>query len=261
MRHRGELRYSPFKAQIIHHDHFTALSSQANDDISSNILNIQIELDLDLYNFPDDSELSLMVKCGTEEMVHVDLGTVVHWQQPSEVFDFGGATSSVKVRLSVTPKGVTHYQGYTDWRTCFPGKLESLIRPAYEDLGQIIWLFRINESDWPTIVLNSKASQRLAMMAAHDDIFIGQIFPQCIYSGFLHIAKNNFQNINQENEGLWENAWWRFALECLPDETESISSEENEAEVDRWAKELAVQFSKSRKFHDKFLKSLNKAGN
>ena len=41
----------------------------------------------------------------------------------------------------------------------------------------------------------------------------------------------------------------------------SISSEENEAEVDRWAKELAVQFSKSRKFHDKFLKSLNKAGN
>lgn len=260
MLHRGEFRFSPNNAQLIHHDHFSALAIHADDNISSNTLNIEILMDLESYNFPDDSELSLMVKCGSDDMVHIDLGSVLNWRQPAEVFDFSGVSKAVKVRLSITPKGSTFYEGYSDWRTCFPGKSEALIKPSYEDLGQIIWLFRLDESDWPTIVLNRNADKTLAMQAQNNDLFIGQIFPQCIYSGFLYIANNKFRNTNPEHEGLWEHSWWRHALEVLPEKTELIKSEENESEVDAWAKELAIEFSKSRKFFDKFLNSLMKIG-
>jgi len=260
MIHRGEVRFSPHKAKLIHHDHFTALAAHSDKDISSNSVHIEILLDLDSYNFSDDSELSLMVKCGSDDMVHVDLGTVSRWRQPSQTFDFSGISKAIKVRLSVTPKGSTAFEGYSEWRTCFPGKSEALIKATYEDLGQIIWLFRIDESDWPTIVLNQNADKLLAMHAQNNDLLIGQIFPQCLYSGYLYIANNKFRNTGPEHEGLWENAWWRHALEVLPNKTESIKSEENEAEIDAWAKELAIEFSKSRKFFDKFIASILKAG-
>ena len=258
MAHRGEIRYSPNNAQLIHHDSFTALSSHSSSDISSNILDIQLDLDLETYNFPDDAELSLMVKCGAEDMVHIDLGTVINWTQPQDSFDFSGISSAIKVRLSVTPKGGTYYIGYSEWRTCFPGRLESLIRPAFEDLGQIIWLFRIHESDWPTLVLNIKADKDLAIQASRDEIFIGQIFPQCIYSGFMHIAENEFRNTNEGNEGLWEFAWWNAAMELLPAKTELIKNEDKKNEKDIWAKELSMEFAKPRKYFDKFMKLLKK---
>ena len=55
MIHHNSFRLSPYDAQVIHHDHFSAYAIHAGSDETENIKSIHIShLELDFYNFPSE---------------------------------------------------------------------------------------------------------------------------------------------------------------------------------------------------------------
>ena len=69
--------------------HFSAYSIYEGSTEIDNIHSVIISnLELDSYNFPEDAELQLNIKCGKNDMKYVDLGTVASWSQLNEIFDF-----------------------------------------------------------------------------------------------------------------------------------------------------------------------------
>ena len=103
---------SPYDAQIIHQDHFSAYSINEGGNEKDNMHSIVIsDLDLDSYNFPSDAELQLNIKCGKNDMKYFDLGRVENWSQPNEIFDFTGINKSIEVKLCVNPVGKSEYIG------------------------------------------------------------------------------------------------------------------------------------------------------
>ncbi len=250
---KHQFTMSPYDAQIIHHDHFSAYSIFKGQDEKDNIHSIVIsDLELDSYNFPEDAELQLNIKCGKNDMKYVDLGTVGSWSQPAEIYDFSGINKSIEVKLCVNPAGKSEYIGYSSWRTCWESDQKALIKTHYEDLGQITWIFKIETDNFPSIILNEKKSELLGSLIKQNKNWQGQILPQCIYNGYMHIAKNGFANTIPECDGAWEYAWWQKAEELLPDDTKDIT-DMDEADFHIWAKNLALKFCSQHKYLDNFI--------
>ena len=244
---------SPYDAQVIHQEHFSAYSINKGANEIDNIHSVHIsELEIDSYNFPLDSELELKIKCGKNDLKYVDLGTVGSWSQPINEFDFTGVNKSIQVKLCVNPPGKSEDIGYSAWSTCFDGDTKTLLKVHYEDLGQIAWIFRIDSDGFPAIILNEKKSELLGNLIKHNKNWQGQILPQCLYSGYIHIARNKFDNTLPENAGSWEHAWWQKALELLPIETNDIK-DKDEMDFHIWAKELSIKHCSQYKYLDKFI--------
>ena len=253
MAKKHQFHMSPYDSQIIHQDHFSAYSINEGNTEKDNIHSVVIsDLKLDSYNFPRDAELQLNIKCGKNDMRYVDLGTVDNWSQPNEIFDFTGINKSIEVKLCVNPAGKSEYIGYSSWRTCWEGDSKALLKVHYEDLGQITWIFKIESDSFPSIILNEKKSELLGNLIKQNRIWQGQIVPQCLYSGYMHIAKNRFENTLPENDGSWEYDWWQKAEQLSPDETKDIK-DKDEADFHIWAKNLSIKHCSQYKYLDKFI--------
>ena len=252
MAKKHEFRISPYDAQIIHQDHFSAYSINKGANETDNMHSIILDLDLESYNFPSDAELQLNIKCGKNDMKYFDLGTVDSWSQPNEIFDFSGINKSIEVKLCVNPVGKSEYIGYSAWRTCWEGDSKALLKVHYEDLGQVTWIFKIDSDSFPAIILNDKKSDLLSNLIKHNRNWQGQIVPQCLYNGYMHIAKSKFENTLPENDGSWEYAWWQKAEDLLPDETKDIKNKD-EADFHIWAKNLSIEHCLQYKYLDKFI--------
>ena len=96
---RKTAQYSPFNAQVIEVDHFSAIAANDPNELE---YKIEVALDLDSYSFPDDAELDLEVLSG-ENLFTADL-EVSFSHNPKKTFTFDAKPNSIRMRLRVTPK-------------------------------------------------------------------------------------------------------------------------------------------------------------
>lgn len=252
---RKTAQYSPFNAQVIEVDHFSAIA--ATDDPNELEYKIEVVLDLDSYSFPDDAELDLEVLSG-ENLFTADLGTVSFFHNPKETFIFDAKPNSIRMRLRVTPKDATHLIGYSKLRACYEGDLTSLMLVRPKPLGQATWIFEYETADTPILYLNEEKFKELQNFAVNDLSWQGQVLPQCIYSGYMHIATNNFEGTTPDDQGCWQFSWWTKAEELCPGSTSSIREDKTLEDYKNWAEELAKKFSLSAKYLNKFLAEKDK---
>lgn len=247
---RKIFQYSPFNAKIIEPDDFLGGAAQIEEENSFEY-SIQLTINIDKYNFPSDAKLDLEVVAGDFAEVR-DLGTVENWSQPAKTFIFDAEPKSIRMRIRVTPSGAKHFVGYSKMRACYEGDQEALFMPRPRDLGEVTWMFEYQTDDLPILYLNDKNYGELLQFARSDLVWQGQVFPQCIYNGYVEIASKNFEYTSPDDKGQWQYNWWIKAEELCPNLTKDIKDKDEEDHKE-WALELSMQFSKQHKYFTKFI--------
>ena len=248
-----KVEYSPNQAKVISKDNFSATAIEVNDadDYTYKILT---EINLSEYDFDDNAELGIEVISG--DFLHYEtIGTVDNHADPTRSFHFDNEPTSLRVRLTVTPHGKNYFIGYSQLRVCYEGNNESLILVRESDLGEVTWLFEPSAEETPILFLNTKRYGDLHNLIKNDSVWQGQILPQCLYQGYMHIARNDFENTSKNDEGNWEYNWWLKAEELAPNETAEVK-EKNDAGHQVWAKKISKNFCKDQKYFTKFIEKI-----
>ena len=245
-RERQKLEYSPFDAKLISHKHFEVerLKSLKDDIVRLQIINLELEE----YNFPPESEISVMVKLGSENLRTIDLGTVGKTSLKAFDVEFEKLTGQLTCRLNITNPGETPFIGISNWRHPIHANNEGILVTRDEDLGDMMWHFELPSNDFakPTLVYN-RSIPGLIDHIFEDVMLFASIIPTCIKLGIEHIVFSAFDSI--EIDGSWQNLWWQFAADRMEDAHEILETDDID-DKHAWCLEFVKRVCEEQQYKD-----------